>query len=108
MTVAQDQPSPVDPSAFTYVSLDGKCRTHIDFDHFDFSIEAAPDHNKGDLCAMITQAQWWGFELLDEDECPAELLADGWTRIYMTPVVPVDDMAYQSILDDVAWKALVL
>lgn len=73
-------------------SLDGTAKLHIDIDAFDFYIEVKPDHNPKTRCSLLTQADWWGLEVIPEDECPAEVQEDGSVRVYLTPKVPVNNV----------------
>ena len=70
-------------------TLSGTAHLHIDVEAYSFYIEAKPDHDPADLCGLITQAEWWGLEVMDEDEDEPEGRYDGSTRIYLTPIVPV-------------------
>ncbi|HEX2905042.1 MAG TPA: hypothetical protein VHO01_16430 [Jatrophihabitans sp.] len=58
---------------------------------FDFHMDASPTALSEDCARYIAFLFKLGFEVIDEDECPPELLANGWTRIYLAPIVPVDD-----------------
>lgn len=77
-----------EPRSFS--TLDGKVSLFIDIEAYDFHIDALPGYNADHMAGVITQAEWWGLEVMDEDECPAELLSNGATRIYLTPMVPVE------------------
>lgn len=70
-------------------TLSGTSHLHVDVEAYSFYIEAKPDHDPADLCGLITQAEWWGLEVMDEDECEGFSQFDGSTRIYLTPIVPV-------------------
>lgn len=67
-------------------TLDGTVRLHVDHEAFDYHIVAKPDHNPESLLGIVTQAEWWGMEVMPEDECEAELLDDGSVRIYLAPI----------------------
>lgn len=76
----------------SYATLDGTVYFHADEEAFDYHIDVHPNYVYKSLCDVLTQAEWWGLELLDEDECEPEALADGSTRIFLTPITPVNRM----------------
>ena len=62
---------------------------HIDVKDFDFHVDAPLDFKPDQLVKVLAQARRWGLEPLDpDDECDAEILDDGTTRIWLSPVVP--------------------
>lgn len=77
-----------------HVSADNDIRVVLDTAEIEFYIEiapmAAPSKIEGylDYCVFGL-----GFELIEEDECPVEITEDGWTRLYLVPIEPIDDMA---------------
>jgi hypothetical protein len=66
--------------------MDGTVRLHIDVEAYDFHVDTLEEFDQGWLNIILTTAEWWGLEPLEEDECPAELLPNGGTRIYLTPL----------------------
>lgn len=81
----------------SYASLDGTVYTHIDLATFDFYVEVRPDYDHQSLCDAITQARWWGLELIEDEEDEPELLDDGSTRIYLSPIIPEEQVAPLSL-----------
>lgn len=58
-----------------YTTLDGQVRLHLDIDEEEYWIDAVRGYDPDSLCQVLTQADWWGLEPLDEEECPAQLVA---------------------------------
>lgn len=81
----------------SYTSLDGSVHLHVDLESFDFYIEAKPEHDHRALCDAITQAEWYGLSLVDDDGYEPELLEDGSTRIHLAPIIPVHQVAPLSL-----------
>lgn len=76
----------------TYEGPFGQTRFVIDTEAFDIHLDVGPDYHPDVVQNILTGiCEPLGFEPLDEDECEPELLENGWTRIYLTPIVPYDD-----------------
>ena len=71
----------------SYTTLDGSVRINIDLESENYSIDAkASGYDPKALAETITQADWWGLEVMDEDEWEAELVEDEtgtWLRIWL-------------------------
>jgi hypothetical protein len=63
----------------------------LDTDEFDFHIDASPDAPPAMLAQIVSVLETLGLELMDDDECEPELLGNGWTRLYLTPITAVED-----------------
>lgn len=68
-----------------------EARLLLDTLEFDFHLDVAPNALSETTSLVLNWLRALGFEPLDEEECEPELLDDGFTRIYLTPIVPVDD-----------------
>ena len=75
----------------TVGSLDGTVLLHIDPENEEYWIEAKRRHDPKSLCMILTQADWWGLEVMDEDECESEVQENGSVRIYLAAKpAPID------------------
>ncbi|AWY07597.1 hypothetical protein SEA_YOSIF_33 [Streptomyces phage Yosif] len=74
----------------SFVTTDGAISFHFDQEAYDFHIDASPGYKAATMATVLQQIRWWGLEVMDDDECPPELLDGGITRIYLTPTVPVE------------------
>lgn len=90
------------PGRLTYTSPDGFVRVVMDTEAFDFHVDAHPAASVGAIKTCLAKLDAMGLEPLDEEESPAEALADGFTRIYFVPSEPVSamDIGFISIPDD--------
>lgn len=79
------------PGRLTWTSELGFVKLVLDTKNFDFHMDVEPGALAPVVAAAITQLHFLGFEPLDEDECEPELLRNGGTRIYLVPIVPLDD-----------------
>lgn len=73
----------------SYTTLDGTVRLHIDVAEESYYIDAGKVHDPRSLGAVVTQAEWWGLEVMDEEECPAEVVQDEkgtWVRRWLAAV----------------------
>jgi len=89
-----------EPHSFS--NLAGTVYFHFDMEAFDFHLDVAPGADPKDICTAVTQAEWWGLELMDDDECEPELLEGGRTRRYLTPIVPAEVMEAEAVADLIA------
>lgn len=79
------------PGRWEYTAPLGQVRCVLDSEEFDYHIDVHPEAQAVQVDALICYILWAGLEQLDPEECEPETLDDGWTRIYLVPVVPVDD-----------------
>lgn len=70
----------------TFTTLEGDVTLRYDEEQEFYCIDAKPQHKVGNVAAVLTQAEWWGLEPLDEDEMPSEVLADGTVRIHLAKI----------------------
>lgn len=73
----------------SYTTLDGTVRIHVDIPEESYFIDARTDHDPKSLAETITQAEWWGLEVMDEEESPAEIVEDEsgtWVRRWLAAV----------------------
>ncbi|PSL04148.1 hypothetical protein CLV30_106153 [Haloactinopolyspora alba] len=57
----------------------------LDDEAYDFHVELQPDYDTRNLAKALNLAEALGFEVIEPDECEAEVLPDGRTRIYLVP-----------------------
>lgn len=65
----------------------GRIVAVLDGDAFDFHVDASPGYDSVAMANLLDSIYDMGYELLSEDECEAELLDNGATRIYLIPMV---------------------
>lgn len=76
-----------------YTSPDGKIHVLLDTPEFCWYMEASPDAQPSHIATALDRVVIaGGFELADEHECPPEINSQGWTRIWLQPLVAIDDM----------------
>lgn len=76
----------------TYVSPDQLVEVVIDSNAFEFWIEASPAADPAVIEEFLARYVFsLGLELIPEHEDAPEVTERGWTRIYASPAVPVDD-----------------
>lgn len=66
----------------------GGVKWHCDFPNEDHYIEVTPGHSDLALTHLLDKIEELGLELMDEDECPATIDADGNVRTYLAEVTP--------------------
>jgi len=64
-------------------SLDGTVQLHIDTENEDYWIQAKPDYSPKSMCSILSQADWWGLEEMDDEECEPDIMPDGSIRRYL-------------------------
>lgn len=69
----------------SYATLDGTVRLHVDIEDENYHMDVREDAPQKSISETLTQAQMWGLEAMDEDECPVDLLPEDekgktWTR----------------------------
>jgi hypothetical protein len=69
-----------------YRSPDALITLVVDEEEYDFHIDARPGYKASAMRDVLKAAESRGLELLDEDECEAEILEDGTVRIYLAPI----------------------
>lgn len=69
------------------VEMEG-VRFFIDLDNEDYWIEVRPDHSDLALALALNKIEHLGLELMDEEECPSTIDADGTVRTYLVEVIP--------------------
>lgn len=76
----------------SHTSLDGDVRLVIDLEAFDFHMDVAVGADPKSICAVYTQVQHWGMEVLDDEEDPGSIVEDEsgrtWVRRYLAPTYP--------------------
>ncbi|WJN62730.1 hypothetical protein [Streptomyces phage phiScoe15] len=77
-----------EPRSFT--TRDGCIHFEFDFENFDFHIDAVPGYKPEVMGHVLGWLRGWGLELMDYDECEPELLEHGVTRVWLTPIVPLE------------------
>ncbi|WJN62654.1 hypothetical protein [Streptomyces phage phiScoe10] len=73
---------------YSFITADGTIEFVFDVEGFDFHLDASPGYNVDLMRAVLRQMEWWGLELMSDDECDVDLLPGGGSRIYLTPIVP--------------------
>jgi hypothetical protein len=69
-----------------YTTADGMITLSFDENAYDWHIDAKDGYKTSEMAAVLEIAKSRDLELLDEDECEPELLADGTLRIYLAPI----------------------
>jgi len=73
------------------VTLTPRVRLHLDDEAFDYHMDVDEDATRYDIERAEGEAASLGFELVDEDEAPADLLENGTTmRYWLVPIIPVE------------------
>ncbi len=80
------------PGRITWQCPYGLAEVVLDTCSFDFHMDVDPQAPTHLLPGLIERLGNVGYEPLPEDECEPELLDSGRTRIYLVPIVPLDDM----------------
>lgn len=77
----------IDPGT-PYVSTwhDGTVTLYLDPRKYDFHMDSSPSAEPATRHAYTRLAERMGFEVMHEDECPAELLDNGMVRVYLVPI----------------------
>ncbi|AKY03786.1 hypothetical protein SEA_VERSE_31 [Streptomyces phage Verse] len=75
---------------YSFITEDGTIEFVFDLENFDFHIDATFGYSPSRMNAVLQQAEWWGLELMPYSECDVDFLPGGITRIYLTPIVPVE------------------
>jgi hypothetical protein len=60
----------------------------VDDEAFDYHIDVLPKGETADLLEALAVAREWGLSAMPPEECEAEHLEDGTTRIWLVPTVP--------------------
>lgn len=85
------QPFELLPGKTTWQCPLGYVQVTLDTAQFDFHMDVAPDCPPTMPGLVLAQLHRLGFEAMDEDECESELLRNGSIRVYLCPIIPVDD-----------------
>lgn len=65
-------------------SLDGnRIQIYLDRENFDMHITCEPGYSSELLGRALDRLAWHGYEVLDEEETPVELMDDGSVRLYL-------------------------
>lgn len=71
----------------SFESSHGSLSFVFDQEAYDFHLDVAPTAKPSLIREALDRIQGWGLELLDDDECDPEFLADGRVRRYLTPTI---------------------
>lgn len=84
------------PHSFT--TPDGMIRFNFDMKTFDIHLDAHPQYDSNVLEQVLRRCDRWGLELIPPEEAEPELLFCGWTRMYLTPVVPEEVVHAEAVV----------
>jgi hypothetical protein len=73
---------------YSFITEDGTIEFVFDLENFCFYIDATFGYSPDRMRSVLKQAEWWGLELMPYTECDVEFMPGGFTRIYLTPIVP--------------------
>lgn len=82
-------------AAYTAEFHDGTVRLYLHRGEFDFHLDRHPRALTSVYKGYLDHAHRLGFMPEDADECPPELLEDGFVREWLVPIEPISDVRFE-------------